>query len=182
QAAKLTADEANHAKSEFLASMSHELRTPLNGILGYAQVLQQEDKLTEEQDRGLNVIRQCGAHLLTLINDILDLSKIEARKMDLAPSALYLPSLIQAVVEMCQVRAEAQGIDFYYLSDPELPEGIYADEKRLRQVLINLLNNAIKFTDTGSVSLRIHSLASPEETLKEGTSPENTSPNNTLNH
>ncbi|MEL7352862.1 MAG: ATP-binding protein [Cyanobacteria bacterium J06560_5] len=174
QAAKLTADEANHAKSEFLANMSHELRTPLNGILGYAQVLQQEDDLTEDQDRGLNVIRQCGAHLLTLINDILDLSKIEARKMDLAPSALYLPSMIQAVVEMCQVRAEAQGIDFYYLSDPNLPEGIYADEKRLRQVLINLLNNAIKFTDTGSVSLRIHSLASPEETLA--------SPEETPNH
>ncbi len=163
QAAKLVADEANHAKSEFLASMSHELRTPLNGILGYAQILQQEDELTEEQDRGLNVIRQCGAHLLTLINDILDLSKIEARKMDLVPTALYLPSLIQAVVEMCQVRAEAKDIDFYYLSDPSLPKGICADEKRLRQVLINLLNNAIKFTDTGSVSLRVQCLEASED-------------------
>ncbi|MEL7355984.1 MAG: ATP-binding protein [Cyanobacteria bacterium J06560_6] len=167
QAAKFTADEANHAKSDFLASMSHELRTPLNGILGYAQVLQQEEKLTEEQDRGLNVIRQCGAHLLTLINDILDLSKIEARKMDLVPTAVYLPSLIQAVVEMCQVRAEAQGIGFYYLSDPNLPKGICADEKRLRQVLINLLNNAIKFTDTGSVSLRIQCLEVSDEKIEE---------------
>jgi len=162
--AKLTADEANHAKSEFLASMSHELRTPLNGILGYAQILQQEDGLSEEQDRGLNVIRQCGAHLLTLINDILDLSKIEARKMDLVPTPLYLPALIQAVVEMCQVRAEAQDIDFYYLLDPDLPKGIFADEKRLRQVLINLLNNAIKFTDTGSVSLRVQCLENSEAT------------------
>ena len=167
--AKLTADEANQAKSEFLASMSHELRTPLNGILGYAQVLQQDNQLSEEQERGLNVIRQCGAHLLTLINDILDLSKIEARKMDLAPTAIFLPSLVQAVVEMCQVRAEAKGIDFYHLSDPNLPKGIYADEKRLRQVLINLLNNAIKFTDTGSVSLRIQCLDFPIETTGETT-------------
>ena len=165
--AKLTADEANQAKSEFLASMSHELRTPLNGILGYTQVLQQDNQLSEEQERGLNVIRQCGAHLLTLINDILDLSKIEARKMDLAPTAIFLPSLVQAVVEMCQVRAEAKGIDFYHLSNPNLPKGIYADEKRLRQVLINLLNNAIKFTDTGSVSLRIQCLDAPVDATEE---------------
>ncbi|MEM6451066.1 MAG: ATP-binding protein [Cyanobacteria bacterium P01_D01_bin.105] len=159
--AKLSADQANHAKSEFLANMSHELRTPLNGILGYAQVLQRTEGLDEEQERGLNVIRQCGAHLLTLINDILDLSKIEARKMDLVSTDVFLPSLLQGIVEMCQVRAEAKRIDFHYFPDPKLPEGVSIDEKRLRQVLINLINNAIKFTDTGSVSLRIRCLEEP---------------------
>ncbi|NEO26278.1 MAG: response regulator, partial [Kamptonema sp. SIO4C4] len=131
----------------------HELRTPLNGILGYAQILGRT--LQGKEREGIDVIYQSGSHLLTLINDVLDLSKIEARKLELAPAALYLPSLLQSVVEICRIKAEQKGIDFIYQPSSRLPEGIKADEKRLRQVLINLLGNAIKFTDAGSVTLRV---------------------------
>ncbi|MCU0565564.1 MAG: ATP-binding protein [Oculatellaceae cyanobacterium Prado106] len=154
QQAKQAADDANQAKSEFLANMSHELRTPLNGILGYAQILNRSKVLPEKERHGTEVIYQCGSHLLTLINDILDLSKIEARKLELAPQALHLPSFLQGVVEICQIRAEQKGIEFVYQPDTQLPEGVLADEKRLRQVLLNLLGNAIKFTDQGRVTLK----------------------------
>ncbi len=145
------AEVANHAKSEFLANMSHELRTPLNGILGYAQILERSPALSGKERKGIGIINQCGSHLLTLINDILDLSKIEAQKMELYPSEFHLPSFLQGVSEICRIKAEQKGIDFYYETDGEIPVGISADEKRLRQVLINLLGNAIKFTDEGSV-------------------------------
>ncbi|MBD2552279.1 response regulator [Limnothrix sp. FACHB-708] len=153
--AKLLADSANQAKSEFLANMSHELRTPLNGVLGYAQILGRSKALPDKERHGVNIIHQCGSHLLTLINDILDLSKIEARKLELAPTAVHLPSLIQSVVEMCKIRAEQKGIEFVYQPSSRLPDGVATDEKRLRQVLINLLGNAIKFTDHGTVTLRV---------------------------
>ena len=155
QAAKAIADAANQAKSEFLANMSHELRTPLNGILGYAQILGRANTLSDKERKGVDVIYQCGSHLLTLINDILDLSKIEARKLELVPAAVHLPSLLQSVVEMCRIRAEQKGLEFVYQASSRLPEGVEADEKRLRQVLINLLGNAIKFTDQGKVGLRL---------------------------
>ncbi|MEM6520002.1 MAG: ATP-binding protein, partial [Cyanobacteria bacterium P01_C01_bin.70] len=150
---KVAADMANQAKSEFLANMSHELRTPLNGILGYAQILEQ--RLTGKDRDGIKVIYQCGSHLLTLINDVLDLSKIEARKLELVSSGMHFPALLQSVVEMCCIKAEEKGLEFVYQPSPHLPEGIQADEKRLRQVLINLLSNAIKFTDAGKVTLQI---------------------------
>ncbi|MEP0912361.1 PAS domain S-box protein [Leptolyngbya sp. GB1-A1] len=152
---KEAAEAANRAKSEFLANMSHELRTPLNGVIGYAQILQRAKSLNEEDRSRVEVIHQCGSHLLTLINDILDLSKIEARKTELLPTDFHLPAFLQGVAEMCRIRAELKGIQFRYESAPELPLGIRADEKRLRQVLINLLSNAIKFTDAGSVTLTI---------------------------
>jgi signal transduction histidine kinase/FixJ family two-component response regulator len=155
QIAKETADNANQAKSEFLANMSHELRTPLNGILGYAQILGRSKALPDKERHGVSVIHQCGAHLLTLINDVLDLAKIEARKLELAPQPIHLPSFLQGVVEICRIRAEQKGIQFSYEPDTDLPTGITVDEKRLRQVLINLLGNAIKFTDRGSVTLRV---------------------------
>ena len=151
--AKEEADSANQAKSEFLANMSHELRTPLNGILGYAQILQQSRSINGKEKKGVDIISQCGTHLLTLINDILDLSKIEARKMELHPVELHFPSFIQGVVEICQIKAEQKGINFVYSSDPNLPVGIEADEKMLRQVIMNLLSNAIKFTEKGEVEL-----------------------------
>ncbi|MDY6900960.1 MAG: MASE1 domain-containing protein, partial [Cyanobacteriota bacterium] len=161
--AKVAADNANKAKSEFLANMSHELRTPLNGILGYAQILQRSEAMTEKGSKGVDIIYQCASHLLTLINDVLDLSKIEARKMELYPVKFHFPSFLQGVVEICRIRAEQKGVSFIYQPDLELPVGVKADEKRLRQVLINLLGNAIKFTDKGSVTLKV-SLISTDET------------------
>lgn len=157
--AKEVAEAANRAKSEFLANMSHELRTPLNGVIGYAQILQRARTLTEEDRSRVEVIHQCGMHLLTLINDILDLSKIEARKVELTPTDFHFPSFLQGVAEMCRVRAELKGIQFCYKSAPDLPTGVRADEKRLRQVLINLLSNAIKFTDAGSVTFTVSFVA-----------------------
>jgi signal transduction histidine kinase/DNA-binding response OmpR family regulator len=156
--AKEVADNANQAKSEFLANMSHELRTPLNGILGYAQILQRSEPLTTKGRKGIDIIYQCGSHLLTLINDVLDLSKIEARKLELHPAPLHFPSFIQSVVEINRIRAEQKGIGFEFHVDERLPIGILADEKRLRQVLINLLGNAIKFTESGNVSLKVEPL------------------------
>jgi signal transduction histidine kinase/FixJ family two-component response regulator len=153
--AKEAADSANQAKSEFLANMSHELRTPLNGILGYAQILQRSEESTAQSQKGLSVIYQCGNHLLTLINDILDLSKIEARKMELYPYSIHLGNFLETVVDICRIRAEQKGIEFRYSVDEQLPMGVEVDEKRLRQVLINLLGNAIKFTDRGHVTLRV---------------------------
>jgi len=146
------ANAANQAKSEFLANMSHELRTPLNGILGYAQIMQRADDLNEHR-HGIEIIQQSGAHLLTLINDILDLAKIEARKLDLYPNDFHLPSCLLGVAEISRIRAEQKGLRFSFEPDPNLPVGVRADDKRLRQVLLNLLGNAIKFTEQGSVAL-----------------------------
>lgn len=153
--AKEAADSANRAKSEFLANMSHELRTPLNGILGYAQILLRDPSASPKQKDGLSIIQQCGSHLLTLINDILDLSKIEARKLELAPKAFHFADFLKGVGETCRIRAEQKEIAFIYESLNKLPTAVYADEKRLRQVLINLLGNAIKFTDSGSVTFKV---------------------------
>ncbi|MEO0988240.1 MAG: ATP-binding protein, partial [Cyanobacteria bacterium J06639_14] len=170
QTAKEVADSANQAKSEFLANVSHELRTPLNGILGYAQILQRDSTIMPQQQDGISVIRKCGAHLLNLINDILDISKIEARKLELSPTAVYLPSLLLGVNELCRIKAEQKEIDFTYEALNTLPEAIYVDEKRLRQVLINLLGNAIKFTDQGGVTLKVGVL--PQLTAQNEPAPE----------
>jgi PAS domain S-box-containing protein len=155
QQALLSAEAANQAKSTFLANMSHELRTPLNGILGYAQILQGDKNCTPKQKEGVSVIYQCGTHLLTLINDILDLSKIEAGKVELYPTEIHFPSFITGVTEIFRLKAEQKSIHFTYLPLNQLPAVIHTDEKRLRQVLLNLLSNAIKFTDTGGVTFKV---------------------------
>lgn len=154
QAAKLEADRANQAKSEFLANMSHELRTPLNGILGYAQILSRSKTLSAEDKNGVGVILDSGSHLLSLINDVLDLAKIEAGKLELFPTTTCLPNLLQRVVDICHIKATQKGLQFSY-NPSQLPEGILADEKLLSQVLINLIGNAIKFTDAGTVTFQV---------------------------
>ena len=152
---KAAADTANHAKSEFLANISHELRTPLNGILGCAQILLRSPALPNQEQYHVNIIEQCGSHLLTLINDILDLSKIEAKKLELYPGDVHFPSFLQGIVEICGIRAKQKGILFVYKPAIDLPTGVHIDVKRLRQVLLNLLGNAIKFTDEGQVTFNI---------------------------
>ncbi|MCJ8280694.1 MAG: response regulator, partial [Rivularia sp. ALOHA_DT_140] len=153
--AKEAADVASQAKSEFLANMSHELRTPLNGILGYAQILQRSQNIAGKELDSVGIIYQCGSHLLTLINDILDLSKIEARKLELHNSDINFSSFLTGVAQICRIRAEEKGIKFKFQPDSQLPLTVNVDEKRLRQVLINLLGNAIKFTEEGEVTFAI---------------------------
>ena len=153
--AKEHADAANQAKSDFLAHMSHELRTPLNGVLGYAQILGRDKSLDQRQIDGIRVIQRSGEHLLTLINDILDMAKIEAGKMELNLSDIPLDRFIHFIAETIRVKATEKGLAFNCEMAPDLPAGVRVDEKRLRQVLLNLLSNAITFTEEGSVRLRV---------------------------
>jgi signal transduction histidine kinase len=150
-----TAVIANRAKSTFLANMSHELRTPLNGILGYTQIFKQDNSLNKEQQQGIEVIHRCGEHLLTLISDILELSKIEAGRLELHPNDFSLILLLKSTADLFQMRAQQQGIAFHYQPLSPIPQIVHADEKRLRQIIINLLSNAIKFTKHGGVTFKV---------------------------
>jgi PAS domain S-box-containing protein len=143
-------------RSDFLAQMSHELRTPLNAIMGYAQLLRRDTHLlTERQVSALTTIYESGQHLLTLINDILDLSRVEAGKLTLFPAPTDLAIFLRVVVDIMRVKAEEKSLLFSYHAAPDLPAAVTVDEKSLRQVLLNLLGNAVKFTDHGEVALRV---------------------------
>ena len=148
-----------HLRSEFLAQMSHELRTPLNAILGYAQILQQDPHLTKRQSGGLATIHESGRHLLNLINDILDLARIEAGKLRLDPSDVDPADLLRIVGDIIRVKAEEKSLSFEFRASPDLPAVVRADDKRLRQVLLNLLGNAVKFTDRGKIVLNVQRVA-----------------------
>ncbi len=155
QKAKESAEMANLAKSMFLSNMSHELRTPLNAILGFTELMSYDTSLSPENQEDLAIVNRSGKHLLELINDILDLSKIESGQMRLNLSDFDLESLLTSLKELFQVQAQAKELQLIIDLDPTLPKYIYADKKKLYQVLVNLLGNALKFTHTGSVILRV---------------------------
>ncbi|MDM8515416.1 two-component regulator propeller domain-containing protein [Desulfobacterales bacterium HSG16] len=165
--AKETAEAANKAKSTFLANMSHELRTPLNGILGYAQILKRSQGMTTTWIDGLNVIYKSGQHLLTLINDALDLAKIEAGKLEIWPAPVNLLELLDGVNEIMKMSAQQKDIDFIFDAPNNLPSAVVVDEKRLRQVLLNLLGNAVKFTDEGCVTFSVNTVGNFQFSIKD---------------
>jgi signal transduction histidine kinase/DNA-binding response OmpR family regulator len=155
-AARAAAEAANRAKDEFLASMSHELRTPLHAILGYADLLRVGSMGQMARKDALDTIAGSGRHLLALINDLLDLSRMRAGHLELNPAPVRLRTLLEELVAMVRVDARNKGLEFFLEVPDDLPEVVLADDKRLRQILLNLLGNAIKFTDSGRVVLGVH--------------------------
>ncbi|MDY7015691.1 MAG: ATP-binding protein, partial [Cyanobacteriota bacterium] len=165
QKAKEAADAANRAKSEFLARMSHELRTPLNAILGFTQLMSQNPDLTGELRRDIEIVNRSGQHLLALINDVLEMSKIEAGRIALAESSFNLFALLDHLEEMLGFKARAKGLHLRCDRAADVPPYITADESKLRQILLNLLENAIKFTETGRVTLRVSAVSNQQSAI-----------------
>jgi signal transduction histidine kinase/CheY-like chemotaxis protein len=152
------AEAANRAKSEFLANMSHELRTPLNTILGFTQLITRDPSVSSSQLDSLEIISRSGEHLLTLINDVLSMSKIEAGRTVLNESNFDLYVMLDSVEEMFQQKADSKGLNLIFERSSNVPQYVLADESKLRQVLINLLGNAVKFTQEGGVALRVRTV------------------------
>jgi signal transduction histidine kinase/ActR/RegA family two-component response regulator len=153
------ADRANRAKSSFLANMSHELRTPLNGILGYTQILRRDAEMSARNRQRLGVLETSGEHLLRLINEVLDLAKIEAGRLELRPVACDLRTLVYGVGETFRPRIEEKGLGFATTIDGAVPARVMIDEQKFGQVLFNLLGNAVKFTRAGRIDLRVRALS-----------------------
>jgi len=154
QAAKESAESANMAKTRYVAGMTHELRTPLNSILGYTQILMKDAQVRDHGGNHLATIQRSGEHLLALIDGLLDLARIEAGRLRLEAEPLPLAEAIDDIVRMVRPQAEAKGLDFHYVRSGAMPTWVRADAKRLRQILVNLLANAVRFTEQGSVTLR----------------------------
>ncbi|MEH2323378.1 MAG: response regulator [Nostoc sp.] len=161
---------ANRAKSQFLAKMSHELRTPLNAILGFTQLMNRSEAIPSEFQEHLGIISRSGEHLLTLINDVLEMSKIEAGKLQLTENSFDLHQLIDSITDMLALKALEKGIDLITHQDKSVPHYVYGDESKLRQILLNLLSNAIKFTTTGSVTLRLKALLNSVDSIQRSSS------------
>lgn len=155
EAALAQAQNANQAKSRFLANMSHELRTPLNAILGFTQLMTRDASISEGQQENLKIINRSGEHLLRLINDILEMSKIEVGQITLNESQFDLYLMLKSIEEMLRLKSEAKNLNLLFNIDSNVPQVIYTDEGKLRQIIINLLGNALKFTETGSIVLTV---------------------------
>ena len=159
----MTADEANEAKTQFLANMSHEIRTPINAILGFNEMILRECRDQDEALSNIGMyaanIKGAGSNLLSIINDILDISKIEAGKMDIVESPYSLSSLLNDVSNMVFFKAKEKGLKYFVEVDERLPDELCGDKARIRQVITNILANAVKYTDKGNVRLSVKGMS-----------------------